>query len=242
MGGRRVAGTRPRAQVTPGVERREHWDRVFGERGPEGVSWHERSPRMSLEMIDLAGIRPDEAVVDVGGGTSSLVGALLARGFADLAVLDISEVALRTSRALLGPPGAAVRWIAADVLDWIPDRAYGLWHDRAVFHFQVDAGDRERYVATASSAVRSGGHAVVGTFAEDGPVSCSGLSVARYDAEALAGAFGPGFALVGARRDQHLTPGGSVQSFTWVAMRRRSSPQEPSREVPRTTDARRVRA
>ena len=176
---------------------------------------------MSLEMIGLTGIGPQEAVLDVGGGTSPLAGALLARGFADVTVLDLSEVALQTSRARLGPADARVRWVHADILDWIPDRTYGLWHDRAVFHFLVDAEDRERYVTTARSAVRPGGSVVVGTFAEDGPATCSGLPVARYDTQALADAFGAGFALVGSRRHEHRTPGGSVQPFTWVAMRRR---------------------
>jgi SAM-dependent methyltransferase len=223
VGGGRAAGTRARRPVTSGVDRRRHWDRVFEERGPTGVSWHERLPRMSLEMIDLTGIGPDEAALDVGGGASPLAGALLAGGFADVTVLDLSEVALLASRARLGPVGARAHWVHADVLDWSPDRTYGLWHDRAVFHFLVDAEDRERYVMTALSALRPGGHAVVGTFAEDGPAICSGLPVARYDTQALADAFGAGFALVGSRRHEHRTPGGSLQSFTWVAMRRRSS-------------------
>ena len=207
--------------MTSAVDRRRHWDRVFEERGPTGVSWYERSPRMSLEMIGLTGAGPKEAVLDVGGGASSLAGALLARGFADVTVLDLSEIALRTARARLGPVGARVRWVHADVLDWIPGRTYGLWHDRAVFHFLIDAEDRERYVATARSAVRPGGHVVIGTFAEEGPTTCSGLPVARYDAA------GPRGRLRRRVRPRRLSspraphPGGSVQSFTWVAMRRR---------------------
>ena len=207
--------------MSSGGDRRRHWDRVFEERGPTGVSWYERSPRMSLKMIGLTGAGPQEAVLDVGGGASPLAGALLAGGFADVTVLDLSEVALRASRARLGSIGARVLWLNADVLDWMPDRTYGLWHDRAAFHFLIDAEDRERYVTTARSAVRPGGHAVVGTFAEDGPATCSGLPVARYDAQGLVNAFGADFALVGSRRHEHRTPGGSVQSLTWVVMRRR---------------------
>jgi SAM-dependent methyltransferase len=209
--------------VTSGIDRRAHWDRVFEERGPAGVSWYEQSPDMSLEMIELAGIGPHEAVLDVGGGASPLAGALLARGFDDVTVLDLSEVALLAARAGLGPAGARVDWIRADVLDWTPGRTYGLWHDRAVFHFLVEVESRERYLATARSALRSGGHAVIGTFAEDGPATCSGLPVARYDAHALADALGPEFAIVGSRRDEHRTPGGTVQAFTWVTLQRRGS-------------------
>ena len=175
---------------------------------------------MSLEMIDLAGIGPDEAVLDVGGGASPLADALLARGFDDVAVLDLSEVALLAAGAGLGPDGARVDWIRADVLDWTPGRTYGLWHDRAVFHFLVDVQSRERYVATARSALRVGGHLVIGTFAEDGPTTCSGLPVARYDVQGLATALGPEFAIVGSRRDEHRTPDGRVQAFTWVTLQR----------------------
>jgi SAM-dependent methyltransferase len=209
--------------VTSAIDRRAHWDRVFEERGPAGVSWFEQSPGMSLEMIDLAGIGPHEAVLDVGGGASPLAGALLARGFDDVTVLDLSEVALLAARAELGPEGDRVDWIRADVLDWTPRRTYGLWHDRAVFHFLVDVDARERYLATARSALRFGGHVVIGTFAEDGPTTCSGLPVARYHAQALAAALGPDFTIVASRRDEHRTPGGTAQAFTWVTLQRRGS-------------------
>lgn len=207
--------------MTSGIDRRAHWERVFEERGPAGVSWYEESPRMSLEMIDLAGVRPHEAVLDVGGGSSPLAGALLARGFADVTVLDLAEAALRAARGRLGPEGATVEWIHRDVLDWAPERTYELWHDRAAFHFLVDDASRERYLATARSALCPGGYAVIGTFAQGGPMACSGLPVARYDAEALGDAFGPEFSVVASRRDEHRTPAGATQAFTWVALRRR---------------------
>ena len=176
---------------------------------------------MSLEMIALAGVGPHDAVVDVGGGASPLAGALLARGFADVTVLDLSEAALRAAREGLGARGATVQWIHGDVLDWAPERSYDLWHDRAVFHFLVDAASRRRYLATARSALRPGACAVIGAFAEDGPARCCGLPAARYDAPALAEAFGPELSVVASRRDEHRTPGGAAQMFTWVALRRR---------------------
>jgi SAM-dependent methyltransferase len=176
---------------------------------------------MSLELIGATGADPGTAVVDVGGGASRLAATLLERGWSDLTVLDMSDVALRAARTALGADAERVAWVRTDVLDWSPARSYGLWHDRAVFHFLTDPGLRERYVATASRALPAGGHLVIGTFAEDGPPTCSGLPVARYDAAALAAAFGPGFHLVADRRDAHRTPSGSAQPFTWVVLRRR---------------------
>jgi hypothetical protein len=183
------------------------------------VSWYEDVPAMSLEMIVLAGAAADAPVIDVGGGASPLAGALLERGYTDLTVLDISGVAQETARSALSEAGERVAWIRADVLDWSPARAYRLWHDRAVFHFMVDPADRERYVATARAALSPGGCLVVGTFAEDGPATCSGLPVRRYGPAALAEAFGEPFTTIAVRRDEHRTPGNAVQPFTWVALR-----------------------
>ena len=204
--------------MTPDGDRRGHWDRRY-EAGAERVSWFERAPRASLEMIALTGAGPGASVLDVGGGAAPLAGALLEGGFADVTVLDVSEEALRAARDALGPRAARVRWIPADVLGWTPGRRYDLWHDRAVFHFLVDPAERARYVAAALTAVGPGGHLVIGAFSEDGPQTCSGLPVARYDAGALAAAFGPGLEPVAARRREHRTPGGAVQAFTWVALR-----------------------
>lgn len=160
-------------------------------------------------------------MIDVGGRTSPLAGALLERGVADVSVLEVSELALRTSRERLGPRSARVHWILADVLGWLPERSYGVWHDRAVLlHFLVEPEGRERYCATARDAVAPGGRLVIGGFAEDGPETCSGLPVARRTAAALAAEFAPGFALVAERRQEHRTAAGTAQAFTWVALRR----------------------
>lgn len=206
--------------MTAAEGRRGHWERVYRERGPAGVSWYEVSPRMSLAMIDSLGAGPDAAIVDVGGGASPLAGALVGRGFRDVTVVDLSEAALAAARAALGAGGAAVEWVRADVLDWAPDRAYDVWHDRAAFHFLTEPGSRDRYVAAARAAVRAGGHVVIGVFAEDGPPTCSGLPVARHDATSLTRAFGAGFTITDARRDVHVTPRGALQPFTWASLRR----------------------
>jgi rhodanese-related sulfurtransferase/2-polyprenyl-3-methyl-5-hydroxy-6-metoxy-1,4-benzoquinol methylase len=201
-----------------------HWERVFAERAPEEVSWFEPEPRVSLEMIDALGVGAAAAVIDVGGGASRLAAALAARGYSDVTVLDLSERALAAAGEQAAP---GVRWLGADVLEWTPARAYDLWHDRALFHFLTEPEARRRYVAVARAAVRPGGHLVVGTFAEDGPERCSGLPVARYDARSLAAEFGDAFAPVEERRDEHRTPRGTIQPFTWVGLRRAGGEETP---------------
>jgi trans-aconitate methyltransferase len=167
-------------------------------------------------MIQTLGIDHMTPVIDVGGGASSLPDRLVAQGFSDVSVLDLSETALKEGRRRLGT-ATAVTWLHEDILTWRPARRFGLWHDRAVFHFLTDDGDRSNYLATISEALEPGSGIVMATFADDGPEHCSGLRVSRYSVEALLGVLGGRVTLVDARRELHTTPGGAVQPFTWVA-------------------------
>jgi len=201
-------------------DRHVHWDNVYRTKGERDVSWFQDSPQISLDLIGATGAQRDAAIVDIGGGASRLVDALLAQGYDNLTVLDISEQALATSKARLGAQSSRVMWVAADVTEWQPDRSFDVWHDRAVFHFLTDPADRVSYVARLSRAVRPGGHAVIGTFALDGPERCSGLPVVRYDAASLGAVLGPSFQLVQSRGDAHRTPWHTIQSFQFSLFKR----------------------
>jgi len=203
----------------PSAERRRHWEDVYLRREPTGVSWYQPRPETSLAMIAASGPIRGSSIVDAGGGASSLVDELLAEGAAHVTVPDVSETALERVRARLGADPRRVSLVAADVLSWTPDRAYDVWHDRAMLHFLVDPLDRTRYVRVVRAALRPGGVAVVATFATDGPPQCSGLPVERYDPDRLHAVFGPGVSLLRSRRELHVTPSGAIQAFTWVALR-----------------------
>jgi ubiquinone/menaquinone biosynthesis C-methylase UbiE len=198
-----------------------HWDTVYGRDDLSTLSWHQREPAVSLELIDALGIGPGEAVVDVGGGVSPLAARLLDRGFADVTVVEIAEPALAAARERLGDRASQVTWVREDVLAWRPERRFDLWHDRALLHFFVAEDDRRRYVETLRAVLAPGGDVVVAAFALDGPETCSGLPVARYDARGLAALLGGGLELVEQRREEHVTPAGRVQAFTWAAFRGR---------------------
>ena len=174
----------------PDTSRRDHWDGVYTTRDEGGVSWFQPSPDASLALISRFGDPATSSLIDIGGGMSRLVDALVGSGNRDLAVLDLSSVALDAARRRLGAGAAHVEWIVADVTQWRPQRAYDFWHDRAAFHFLTDEADRAAYVEALHEAVRPGGHAIIATFAPDGPERCSGLPVVRYDAETLAQAVG----------------------------------------------------
>jgi SAM-dependent methyltransferase len=196
---------------------------MYREKGEAQTNWFRAHLEDSLQLIDALALAPDAPLLDVGGGRSTLADDLLARGFADVSVLDVSEVALLEARERIGTDAARVHWITGDVTALeLPAARYALWHDRAVFHFLVDAHERARYIAAVGRAVRAGGHAVIATFAYDGPERCSGLSVRRYDGIALAEEFAPMFEAVDQGRHVHMTPTGSRQPFTHVVLRRRA--------------------
>ena len=189
----------------------EHWDAIYRSKKPSELGWYQAVPSLSLELIRR--VAPaDAAIIDVGGGASTLVDALVS--FARVTVLDISPAALEQARARV--PDASVQWLCANILSAsLPAAAYDVWHDRAVFHFLTSAADRKRYVAQMTHALRPGGHAIIATFAEDGPTRCSGLDVVRYDAEKLASELGPAFDLVDSVREEHVTPNGVRQAFRY---------------------------
>lgn len=203
------------------TEQAEHWESLYREREPTAVSWYQPSPAISLAMFDRLGVGADQRIVDVGGGASVLVDQLVDRHFTDVTVLDIAAAAMGQARERLGESSERVHWLHQDVIGWRPDRLYEVWHDRAVFHFLVDERQRDAYLATLRGALGGPGVVVIGTFAADGPEQCSGLPVKRYDPERLAAVFGPEFDVVEQRREEHRTPSGIVQPFTWLGMRYR---------------------
>jgi trans-aconitate methyltransferase len=200
--------------------RQDHWQNVYVSKRENEVSWFQQTPAASLELIGRTGATPASAIIDIGGGASRLVDALIERGFRHVTVLDLSAAALDTAKARLGDKASNVQWIATDVTTWQPPQSYDIWHDRAAFHFLTDERDRAAYVACLAKAVGPGGHAMIATFAPDGPERCSGLPVMRYDAESLAAVLGGSFRLVTSRRHEHTTPWGATQRFQFSLFRR----------------------
>ena len=198
-----------------------HWDAAYAH-GDDTRSWFEEHPGMSLRMLDSASVSAADALIDVGGGASPLTRALLDRGFRDLTVLDVSAAGMQHAQARLGPRADQVYWLTADVLSWHPRRCYQAWHDRAVYHFLVTDEHRQQYRRTLDAATGPGAIAVIGCFAPDGPQHCSGLPVARYSPAQLARQAGAKWLLISQDREEHITPAGTIQPFTWIALRRQS--------------------
>jgi SAM-dependent methyltransferase len=202
------------------VGRKAHWENVYSTKGEREVSWYQESPAPSLELIALARLSADASIIDIGGGASRLVDALVDRNVGQITVLDLSAAALDAAKQRLGNKAAKVRWEIADVTKWEPSQTCDLWHDRAAFHFLTDQADQSAYVDRLKKAVKRGGCVIIGTFALDGPEKCSGLPIVRYDAASLSGTLGSDFKLIDARRHDHATPWGAVQRFQFSTFRR----------------------
>lgn len=199
----------------------QHWNDVYRQKAETAVSWYQPTPELSLRWIRDNCATAAAAIIDVGGGASTLVDGLIASGHADVTVLDISRAALERAQARLGPAAQKAHWIVADMTAWTPQRTWAVWHDRAVFHFLTERPAQDAYIAALKKALAPGGIAIMATFALDGPERCSNLPVQRYSSESLAARLGDAFALTATDAETHVTPWGAPQSFSYSLLRRR---------------------
>jgi len=202
------------------MDSQTHWEKIYTEKAPNAVSWFRPHLETSLELIERLAPGRQASIIDVGGGESTLVDDLLARGYENITVLDISQTAIDANKKRLGRTAELVHWLAADITTIeLEPLAYDVWHDRAVFHFLTTETDRVAYVRQVTRAVRRGGHVIVSTFGPEGPTKCSGLSVVRYDAESLHREFGAHFRVLGTSTELHETPFGTLQQFLYCCCR-----------------------
>jgi SAM-dependent methyltransferase len=202
------------------MTRQEHWEAVYTEKSDQEVSWHQADPWLSTQLITEACNDRTARIIDVGGGSSRLVEQLLDAGFNHLAVLDISRAAVDRARTRMGDRSGMVQWRVADITEVPEVGQFDVWHDRATYHFLTEASDRLHYAELVARSVPSGGHIIIAAFAPDGPSTCSGLDVCRYNAGSLGQELGPAFTCEREILDQHVTPSGSVQPFTFARFRR----------------------
>jgi len=197
----------------------ERWNTAYAD-GDRGKSWYQTHAATSVELITQVSTAAD-AVVDVGGGASTLVDDLLAARYSDLTVLDIAATGLDIARKRLGASAAQVNWLVDDLLSWQPQRSYALWHDRAVLHFLTDRDARERYQRTLLAATHPGSVVVIGVFGPNGPSQCSGLDVHRYGPAEMAELLEPAFAVTASFSRDHTSPSAATQQFQWTTAKRR---------------------
>lgn len=196
-------------------DRKSHWENVYGDKSPLEVSWYQKEPVLSLQLIHDSRLPLDAPIIDVGGGASLLVDCLCSEGYSHVGVLDISGKALAHAQERLGDKAKAIEWYEEDVTLFRPVHRFALWHDRAVFHFLTDAADRRKYADTLKHALLPGGHVIIAAFAIGGPTQCSGLDIVQYDAEKLMAELGEDFELIEEASELHVTPAHAEQCFLY---------------------------
>jgi len=198
------------------MDAQSHWEKIYAEKAPNAVSWYAPHLEVSLSLIERTGVGRSAAVIDVGGGESTLVDDWLQQGFQKITILDVSRAAIDVNKSRLGERAEHVHWIVADITQvQLEARAYDLWHDRALFHFLTAPEQRAAYIRQVTRSVKSAGHVIVSTFGPEGPAKCSGLDVVRYDADSLCDEFGRGFRLLESSTEIHQTPFGTAQQFLY---------------------------
>jgi 2-polyprenyl-3-methyl-5-hydroxy-6-metoxy-1,4-benzoquinol methylase len=198
------------------MDTQEHWERTYGTKAPTEMSWFRPHLETSLSLVQRVAGDRSASVIDVSGGESTLVDDLIGGGYRNVTVMDISRTALEHTKGRLGSASRTVTWLVADITHVVlPSHSYDVWHDRAVFHFLKDPAQRLAYVRQVASAVKQGGHVIVGTFGPEGPDKCSGLDVMRYDPDSLHAEFGSRFRLVESSKELHHTPFGTTQQFLY---------------------------
>ena len=202
---------------------KKHWETIYASKAPESLSWYQAHADDSLRLLQAVGLPLDVAIIDVGGGASTLVDELLNLGYQRITVLDLSSAALALTRERLGARAAAVQWLEADILTaTLPEHAYDVWHDRAVFHFLTRPADQQDYVRAVLQTLKPVGTLLLATFPEDGPTTCSGLAVVRYSPERLQESLGTALRLLNHGWLCHRTPGGAEQHFLSCRFQRTS--------------------
>ena len=204
------------------MDKKAHWEEVYSKKQPGEVSWFQVHPDLSLRLIKAAKLDKTAPIIDVGGGASTLVDALLDEGYQNLSVLDISKEALAHAKRRLTARTENIKWFESDVTQFQPTQTYQFWHDRAVFHFLTDKDDRKRYLQVLAASLDKTGYAMIATFALNGPEKCSGLSVQRYSVESLQQTLGSDYQLILTDQETHLTPGGNQQRFVYCLFKKLS--------------------
>ena len=201
-------------------DRKKHWGDVYQDKTPSELSWYQKEPKLSLELIRSTNAASNDAIIDIGAGTSVLVDYLKKENYTNLTVLDISENAIAIAKKRLGKSAKSINWIVSDITKFDVFQKFSLWHDRALFHFLTDPSDRGIYVKALINAVRPEGHLIIATFAIGGPKKCSGLEIVQYDSEKMIAELGDNFKLVEERKEVHITPANKEQKFNFFLFRR----------------------
>ena len=198
---------------------KEHWENIWTTKKSNEVSWYQKEPKSSIDLILSTNPSKDASIIDVGGGDSNLVDRLLELGFKNITVLDISTKALESAKERLGRRAKTIKWVECDIRRFDTYDKYDIWHDRALLHFLTAEEDLKNYVELTRKCVKKGGHLILSTFSTKGPMMCSGLNIRQHSEESMKKLFSNGFEHVKSFEEEHVTPWQTGQIFIYNVFR-----------------------
>jgi cyclopropane fatty-acyl-phospholipid synthase-like methyltransferase len=201
-------------------QNKQHWENVFSTKSPNEVSWTQLYPKTSMDYLESLHLSKTVNIIDVGGGDSNLVDALLEKGYENIWVLDISVTALEKAKKRLGDKAKNIHWIVSDITEFETNIKFNFWHDRAVFHFLTDETSISKYVEIVSNAVSANGNFLLGTFSKDGALKCSGLEIKQYSEVSMKETFSDSFEAVKCFSEDHITPFNTIQNFQFCGFKK----------------------
>ena len=204
-----------------GISEKEHWEKIYENKQEEELSWFQPYPKTSMEFLELFNLPLTAKIIDIGGGSSHFADVLLERGYTNIWVLDISELAIASAKKRLGEKAIRINWVVEDITAFNPPVQFDFWHDRAAFHFLTSEEKINKYISIAEKAIKKDGYMVLGTFSENGPEKCSGLDIKQYSEASMSGRFGVSFERIKCIHEDHLTPSNLVQNFLFCSFRRK---------------------
>ena len=200
------------------MDNKKHWENIYQKKEIDGVSWYQKVPRESLQLIKKYSISNSDKIIDIGCGKSFLADNLLELNYTDISLVDISSNALKEVKDRL--QNKSLNFIETDILNFNSNDKYDIWHDRAVFHFITDSEGIKKYISLCNEYINKEGILIIGTFAEDGPLKCSGLEIKRYSVDQISNLFEENFELVESFKMLHKTPFDTEQSFSFCVLRK----------------------
>jgi SAM-dependent methyltransferase len=200
---------------------KDHWDSIYSTKAEDEVSWFQPYPKTSMEFVQLFSLPLNANIIDIGGGDSHFVDALLDKGYTNIYLLDISANAIERAKQRLGARASKVHWIVSDITEFEPPVQFDFWHDRAAFHFLTTEDAIYKYVSIAEDAIRKDGYLVLGTFSENGPTKCSGLEIKQYSEASMSARFEVAFDRIKCIQEDHKTPFNTIQNFLFCSFKKK---------------------
>lgn len=199
------------------MESKQHWENVFSTKSPNEVSWTQVYPKTSMDYLEALQLPKTANIIDVGGGDSNLVDALLENGYENIWVLDISATALEKAKKRLGDKAINVHWIVSDITEFETDVRFDFWHDRAVFHFLTNDTEADNYINTIQQYLTPQGILIMGTFSQNGPTKCSGIEIKQYSETTITERLQKFFQKIKCITEDHHTPFNTIQNFIFCS-------------------------